>query len=210
MCRSDPASAPAVTSLWPFRYFVALCMTRSTPSAIGCWLIGLANVLSITDSTPRARQADAIAAMSTHRSVGLIGDSNQRSFVSRAKSVSGWRQLVELDEPRPDAEPCGGSRPAGAACRRRSPRCTRSRRPPPAIRAAPSSSPPDRSKAPARARRPRAPRSSARRRRPSGSRIASRGTSASALRCSRALPARSRTGTSSSRRSASSAAPHRG
>ena len=44
-----PASAPAVTSLWPFRYFVALCMTRSTPSAIGCWLTGLANVLSMTE-----------------------------------------------------------------------------------------------------------------------------------------------------------------
>ena len=34
-------------------------MTRSTPSAIGCWLMGLANVLSITDITPRARQAAA-------------------------------------------------------------------------------------------------------------------------------------------------------
>ena len=31
-----PASAPAVTSLWPLRYFVALCITTSTPSASGC------------------------------------------------------------------------------------------------------------------------------------------------------------------------------
>ncbi len=45
----SPASAPAVTSLWPLRYLVALCITTSTPSASGCWLTGLANVLSTTD-----------------------------------------------------------------------------------------------------------------------------------------------------------------
>ena len=49
MSGAAPASAPAVTSLCPFRYFVAECMTRSTPSAIGCWLIGLAKVLSMAD-----------------------------------------------------------------------------------------------------------------------------------------------------------------
>ena len=86
---AGPASAPAVTSLWPFRYFVALCITRSTPSAIGCWLIGLANVLSTTEMTPRARHARATAAMSTQRSVGLIGDSNQTSFVASEKIDSG-------------------------------------------------------------------------------------------------------------------------
>ena len=41
------------------------------------WFAGLAKVLSITDSTPAARQAAAIAATSRQRSVGLIGDSNQ-------------------------------------------------------------------------------------------------------------------------------------
>src|SRR3954454_1548654 len=87
--RAGPARAPAVTSLCPFRYFVALCITRSTPSAIGCWLIGLAKVLSIIERTFLALQARATAAMSTQRSVGLIGDSNQTSFVLGEKIVSG-------------------------------------------------------------------------------------------------------------------------
>ena len=70
-------------------YFVTLCITRSTPRAIGCWLTGLANVLSTTDRTLRARHAEATAAISTQRSVGLIGDSNQTSFVAGVKSPSG-------------------------------------------------------------------------------------------------------------------------
>ena len=42
--RREPARARRsrhrpVTSLWPFRYFVALCIARSTPSASGCWLM---------------------------------------------------------------------------------------------------------------------------------------------------------------------------
>ena len=41
--------------------------------------------------TPRARHAAATAAMSTQRSVGLIGDSNQTSFVDGEKIDSGWR-----------------------------------------------------------------------------------------------------------------------
>ena len=81
MSACGPASTPAVTSLWPFKYFVALCITTSTPSEIGCWLIGLANVLSMTEVMPRLRQTRATAAMSTHRNVGLMGDSNQTSFV---------------------------------------------------------------------------------------------------------------------------------
>ena len=51
-----PMIAPAVTSLWPLRYFVTLCITRSTPNASGCWRYGVANVLSMTDVTPAARQ----------------------------------------------------------------------------------------------------------------------------------------------------------
>ena len=54
-----PVTHPPVTSACPLRYFVALCIARSTPSAIGCWLIGLANVLSSTETTPRARHAAA-------------------------------------------------------------------------------------------------------------------------------------------------------
>ena len=45
--------------------------------------------LSIAEITPRALHALATAAMSTHRSVGLIGDSNHTSFVLAEKIVSG-------------------------------------------------------------------------------------------------------------------------
>ncbi len=82
MISARPASAPATMSLWPLRYFVAECITRSTPRSSGRWLIGLANVLSNTDTTPRSRHADAIRRMSRQRSVGLVGDSNQSTFVS--------------------------------------------------------------------------------------------------------------------------------
>ena len=84
-----PVTTPPVTSLCPFRYFVALCIDRSTPSASGCWLIGLAKVLSITERTPRFRQASAIGRMSTQRSVGLMGDSNQRMRVRAPMTLSG-------------------------------------------------------------------------------------------------------------------------
>ncbi len=104
MSAALPASAPAVTSEWPLMYFVALCITRSTPSAIGCWLTGLANVLSTIASTPRARHAAATAAISTHRSVGLIGDSNQTIFVAGDNSPSGLCEFVERHEPRHDPE----------------------------------------------------------------------------------------------------------
>ncbi len=60
------------------------------PSASGCWLIGLANVLSMTEITPRAWQARPTAAMSTQRSVGLIGDSNQTSLVASEIIASGF------------------------------------------------------------------------------------------------------------------------
>jgi hypothetical protein len=43
--------------------------------------MGLANVLSMAEITPAARHASAIVRMSTQRSVGLIGDSNHRTFV---------------------------------------------------------------------------------------------------------------------------------
>ena len=39
---------PPTLSLWPLRYFVVLCVTRSAPNSIGRWMYGLANVLSTT------------------------------------------------------------------------------------------------------------------------------------------------------------------
>ncbi len=47
-------SAPAITSLWPFRYFVAECMTMSAPSASGRVSTGVAAVLSTASSAPAA------------------------------------------------------------------------------------------------------------------------------------------------------------
>src|SRR5688572_4977095 len=77
----DPDNTPPVTSLWPLRYLVQLCIDRSMPIDNTGWLIGLAKVLSIADITPALRHAAATARTSTHRSVGLIGDSNHTIFV---------------------------------------------------------------------------------------------------------------------------------
>jgi len=52
-------------------------------------LIGLAKVLSMIEMTLRRRQAAAIAATSTQRSVGLIGDSNHNTLVRSPSSFSG-------------------------------------------------------------------------------------------------------------------------
>ena len=77
----EPDSTPPVTSLCPLRYLVQLCIDRSMPIDSTGWLIGLAKVLSIADSTPAFLHAAATARTSTQRSVGLIGDSNQTIFV---------------------------------------------------------------------------------------------------------------------------------
>ncbi len=82
----------------------------STPSDNGCWLIGLAKVLSTTEMTPRARQAFATAAMSMQRSVGLIGDSNQTNLVASVMTASGVRKS-SIDTNR-DRIPNLGSRSA--------------------------------------------------------------------------------------------------
>ena len=46
--RASSMTTPPMLSLWPFRYFVVLCVTRSAPNSIGRWTYGLANVLSTT------------------------------------------------------------------------------------------------------------------------------------------------------------------
>ena len=121
---------PPVTSLWPFRYFVALCIARSTPSASGCWLIGLANVLSMTDSTPRARQASAIApdVDAAQRRVDRRLEPDDPRRV--AEHALRRRQLLERHEARRRRRIAPAGPAAGAACRRRSRRCRRPRRPP--------------------------------------------------------------------------------
>ena len=45
-------TTPPIESLWPLRYFVVLCTTRSAPSSSGRCRQGLANVLSTATSAP--------------------------------------------------------------------------------------------------------------------------------------------------------------
>ena len=58
-------TTPPMLSLWPFRYFVVLCTTRSAPSSIGRWRHGLANVLSTT-----SRDVVAVRELGRGREVG--------------------------------------------------------------------------------------------------------------------------------------------
>ena len=74
-----PATAPASRSLWPARYLVAECSTRSAPSASARWLHGVANVLSMHTMAPFAWHAAEMARTSTQRRYGLVGDSEKNS-----------------------------------------------------------------------------------------------------------------------------------
>ncbi|MNV80404.1 hypothetical protein D3C71_1740060 [compost metagenome] len=60
-------------SEWPFRYLVAECMTTSAPSASGCWLHGVAKVLSTTRISLCALAIFDRAAMSASFIRGLVG-----------------------------------------------------------------------------------------------------------------------------------------
>ncbi len=71
-----------MTSLWPFRYFVAECMTRSAPSAIGRVSTGVAAVLSTARSAPARCAIAAAPAMSVIDHSGLAGVSIHTSRVS--------------------------------------------------------------------------------------------------------------------------------
>ncbi len=205
---AEPARTPAVTSLWPLRYFVALCMTISTPSVDRLLIDGAGE--GVVDHRGHAARAagPAIAAISRQRSVGLIGDSNHNSRVSGERTASGVRSSSSDDEPRADAE-LGqqiGEQVKRAAVDRRTAddlvagfREREQRR--------------RRRRLPARHQQ-RALRAFERRNpaldlgngRVRIARI--QDTSAIGPRCSRELPAHSRTGTSSSRRSAWSTARH--
>ncbi len=203
-------TTPPVTSLWPFRYLVALCIARSTPSASGCWLIGLAKVLSITDSDA-ARAAglgDPPDVDAAQRRVDRRLEPDQPGAVGDDALEAG--ELVERDEPRRDAEARKQivQQVQRAAVDRRA--ADAPRRPLSSMRHQD------------RRRRAHAGREQQRRlgaierrqlrfdaRPPSGWCSASRGTCRTALRCTRPLPPRCRTRRSSSRRSASSTARRR-
>ncbi len=83
-----PDTVPAMMSVWPPRYFVALCITTSIPSLCGCWLIGVAKVLSIMLVVPTERVASATLAISTILSVGFVGVSKKQSLYLPPESES--------------------------------------------------------------------------------------------------------------------------
>ena len=82
------ASAPATTSVWPPRYFVAECMTRSAPSARGCVCTGVAHVESTARTAPASWAIVAAAAMSVTSQVGLAGVSAQTRRVGAARTFA--------------------------------------------------------------------------------------------------------------------------
>ncbi len=70
-----------MTSLWPPRYLVALCTTRSIPCSRGRWFTGVANVLSVQVVIARSLAKAATPARSVRVSVGLTGVSTKMSRV---------------------------------------------------------------------------------------------------------------------------------
>jgi hypothetical protein len=74
---ADVASAPAITSEWPFRYLVAECMTIAAPRSMGRVSSGVAEVESTATIAPCLRAISLAAAMSVMSHVGLAGVSTQ-------------------------------------------------------------------------------------------------------------------------------------
>ena len=93
---SEPATAPAMTSVCPLRYLVALWITMSAPCSSGRKLIGDANVESTRRASPSAFASVAIGSRSTTRISGLVGVSTNiarvflrnASFQARERSGS--------------------------------------------------------------------------------------------------------------------------
>src|SRR6266849_3025448 len=81
-------TAPARTSLWPFRYFVAEWTTRSAPNSMGRVKTGVAAVLSTATRTSTAWAISATAARSVTSHIGLAGVSTHR----RRVRPGGWPQ----------------------------------------------------------------------------------------------------------------------
>ncbi len=103
--RPVPPTTPAEVSECPARYFVALCQTRSTPSSIGRWLTGVANVLSASVTMPRARaRSRRPRAMSVISSRGLLGDSIRNSRVAGVIGSAQASDVRLIDEGALDPE----------------------------------------------------------------------------------------------------------
>ena len=84
--RRDPTTTPAITSLWPDRYFVADSITRSAPCSSGRHTVGEANVLSTVSSAPCRWATSASAGRSARTQVGLAMVSTWRIRVGAAAS----------------------------------------------------------------------------------------------------------------------------
>ena len=86
---AEPDTVPAIRSLWPPRYLVALWITRSAPSASGRWFTGEAKVESMITATPRSCATRTASGTSITRRYGLVGDSVKNSRVlSRSAALS--------------------------------------------------------------------------------------------------------------------------
>src|SRR6266545_635707 len=70
-----------MTSVWPFRYFVAEWMTRSAPCSSGRKFTGEANVESTSSASPSSLQMPATGSRSMTRINGLVGVSRNTARV---------------------------------------------------------------------------------------------------------------------------------
>ena len=89
----DPATAPATTSLCPFRYLVALLIATSAPCSSGRKLIGLAKVASTSRARPNSLAIWATGTISTSRMSGLVGVSTKMArvaFRTERRQSRGW------------------------------------------------------------------------------------------------------------------------
>jgi len=84
-------------------YFVVEWRTRSNPSSIGRWRIGVANVLSTSARAPASRAIRETAARSTIFSSGLDGVSAQTSrvFARTAQRTAPGSAMSTIDDSSP-------------------------------------------------------------------------------------------------------------
>lgn len=90
-----------MTSLCPARYFVALCITMSTPSRAGWQFSGVANVESRIVMIPRRRAIAHTSFRSVSCSRGLLGVSRMNGRVAGVTAAANaslcvWSTRVTL------------------------------------------------------------------------------------------------------------------
>ena len=83
-----PATLPAITSPWPFTYFVSEWITTSAPTAAGRSSTGDAKVASTARVAPFAWASFASAPTSVMRSSGFAIASMYRSVVGDSRSAA--------------------------------------------------------------------------------------------------------------------------